>query len=168
MTKPIFCSIGILIKEIDHKNLKLWVQPREEKGALKGKLEFPGGKIEVNESPKDALFREFKEEINLDLSILSNYKEKIHLFKTHPYRYANRHVVLYVHFILLESKDSKILNLLSKQNGEWRVLDYQSKSSHFKGIVPEANMNIIDELAWYFENNTTEGDSFYKVFNGDT
>lgn len=36
-------------------------------GDFKGKWEFPGGKIEENEEPQDAIIREIKEELNIDI-----------------------------------------------------------------------------------------------------
>ncbi len=38
-------------------------------GEFKGGWEFPGGKIEKNESPKDALIREIKEELDAVISV---------------------------------------------------------------------------------------------------
>lgn len=35
-------------------------------GDFKGGWEFPGGKIEENELPRDAIIREIKEELNID------------------------------------------------------------------------------------------------------
>ncbi len=38
-------------------------------GDYKDWWEFPGGKIEAEESPKEALIREIKEELNTDISV---------------------------------------------------------------------------------------------------
>ena len=39
------------------------------KGEFKGLWEFPGGKIEEHEKPEDALIREIKEEMEVDIEI---------------------------------------------------------------------------------------------------
>jgi len=65
----------------DHKNLKIVVSialinevneillsKRPINKHLEGYWEFPGGKIETNESPEKALIREIKEELNIDIN----------------------------------------------------------------------------------------------------
>ena len=66
---------------IDHKNLKIVVSialinefdeillsKRQKNKHLGGYWEFPGGKIEKNEAPEQALVREIKEELNIDIN----------------------------------------------------------------------------------------------------
>ena len=54
-------------------------------GEFKGGWEFPGGKVEANETPEDALKREIMEELNVSIDI----KEFLH---TVEYDYPKFHL----------------------------------------------------------------------------
>jgi 8-oxo-dGTP diphosphatase len=60
---PVVCAI------IEQNNLVLCAL-RSERMSLPGKWEFPGGKLEVNELPEEALIREIKEELNVEIKII--------------------------------------------------------------------------------------------------
>lgn len=49
---------------------KYFVAKRKDSGELAKKWEFPGGKIELNETKEEALIRELKEELKIDVEIL--------------------------------------------------------------------------------------------------
>lgn len=62
-------TIHVVSAAIIRDNKFLAVQ-RSEKMLLPGMWEFPGGKIEPNESPEAALIREIKEELDATVRIL--------------------------------------------------------------------------------------------------
>lgn len=51
----------------NEKNQVLLCQ--RKKGALAGKWEFPGGKLEAGESPEDCLVREIREELQITIQV---------------------------------------------------------------------------------------------------
>ena len=50
------------------KNNRIFVAQRDY-GEFKGLYEFPGGKIEEGETPKDAIIREIKEELETTIKV---------------------------------------------------------------------------------------------------
>jgi 8-oxo-dGTP diphosphatase len=62
---------------------------RRAYGNLKGYWEFPGGKVHRAEKPFDALKREIKEELNLDI-----VPKKVIGSFTHEYSFAKVHLTL--------------------------------------------------------------------------
>lgn len=57
---------------------KILVTQRSEKMSLPLKWEFPGGKLELNESPQDCILREIKEEINIEIELIEKLDSKIY------------------------------------------------------------------------------------------
>jgi A/G-specific adenine glycosylase len=57
-------AVGVVFK-----NRHMLITQRREEGLLGGLWEFPGGKLQKNESPESACIREIKEEVNLDVCI---------------------------------------------------------------------------------------------------
>ncbi len=62
---PVVCAI------IEQDDLVLCAL-RSEDMSLPGKWEFPGGKLELNELPEEALIREIKEELNIEIRIVES------------------------------------------------------------------------------------------------
>ena len=60
---PVVCAI------IEQDDLVLCAL-RSEQMSLPGKWEFPGGKLELNELPEEALIREINEELNIEIKII--------------------------------------------------------------------------------------------------
>ncbi|MFT4145371.1 MAG: (deoxy)nucleoside triphosphate pyrophosphohydrolase [Mobilitalea sp.] len=78
-------------------------------GEFKGGWEFPGGKIEVNETPENALIREIKEELDAEIQIGE-------LFHTVEYDYPNFHLTMHCFLCKLISRD---INLIEHEAVKW-------------------------------------------------
>lgn len=68
-----------VVTAIMKKNGKVLLGQRPEGNTLAGQWEFPGGKLELGESPKEALHRELHEELGIraeigDLKIANSHK----------------------------------------------------------------------------------------------
>jgi len=55
---------------------------RKNEGECASNWEFPGGKVEQNETEEMALIREIKEELNLEITVLNKMKSIIYEYKT--------------------------------------------------------------------------------------
>jgi 8-oxo-dGTP diphosphatase len=67
------------------QNVLVCQRPHEKSEG--GKWEFPGGKIEANETPEQALVREIKEELDLNIEVSSPLKSTTYgEIKLLPYR----------------------------------------------------------------------------------
>ena len=64
MKREVYVVAGAIIKD-----KKVFAAQRGNKGETKFKWEFPGGKIEPHETPEEALARELKEELKIDVKV---------------------------------------------------------------------------------------------------
>jgi 8-oxo-dGTP diphosphatase len=109
--------IDVVAGVIKFNDYFLCVQ-RNEKGALALKWEFPGGKIESNETHKDALKRELKEELNLNVNIDEHFLTVNHDYSTftinlHSYllNVMDQNIQLNEHIDLKWLKKDELLSL---------------------------------------------------------
>lgn len=66
---------------IQHKG-KILIARRPAGDMLAGKWEFPGGKLEPNETPKDCLRREIKEELDIEIIVGNFFMDSIYNYPT--------------------------------------------------------------------------------------
>ncbi|WP_293298169.1 (deoxy)nucleoside triphosphate pyrophosphohydrolase [Pedobacter sp. UBA4863] len=75
MTNPIRVTCAIIV----HKNKTLVVQ-RSKTMKLPLKWEFPGGKIDFGETEEECILREIKEELNINIDIVSRLTPSPHKY----------------------------------------------------------------------------------------
>lgn len=103
MTKTVEVAAAILIE--DHK---MFAAERGY-GTWKGWYELPGGKVEPGESGEEALIREMREELEVDVEIQK-------FVQTIEYDYPDFHLIL--HCYLCEIVGGK-LKLLEHKEAKW-------------------------------------------------
>ncbi|MBS0253045.1 MAG: 8-oxo-dGTP diphosphatase MutT [Proteobacteria bacterium] len=64
MTKPLLLVAAVALIDDDNRVL---IAQRPNGKSMAGLWEFPGGKVESGETPEDALCRELKEELDIEL-----------------------------------------------------------------------------------------------------
>ena len=109
MTKKIINVVAAAIE----RDGKIFCAQRPEGKSLGGFWEFPGGKLEIGESPEQALVREIKEELNSEIEIISYINEA-------SYDYDFGTVVMKTYHAKLVSGN---LELLEHQNSIWLASD---------------------------------------------
>lgn len=97
--------INVVAAVIKDENEKILITQRNLKKSQGGLWEFPGGKIEPNETRENAIVREIKEELDIDIEVKSYLSEKV-------FNYPEKDINL----IALECK---------KISGEIRLLEHE-------------------------------------------
>lgn len=107
-------------------------------GEFKGKWEFPGGKVEINENLENALIREIKEETNADINV-------IEYINTVEYEYSNFFLKMHSYLCELSKNNLEFVyhdnNSLEHENMVW--LDLEDLEN--LDWLP-ADILVIDEL----------------------
>ena len=97
---------------ITKKNL-FFIAQRNRNKHLALKWEFPGGKVEKNETNEDALKREIKEELNIKIFVKKKITEE---------KYKDETVNIILHYYFCTITDGKI-NLNEHENSIWVTRD---------------------------------------------
>ena len=109
-------------------------RPKHEKEYISVKWEFPGGKVEVGESREEALVREIREELSVDIEVLE-------FFMTVEHAYPDFHLTMHVfkcalpsgEIVLNEHVDMKWLFVEELGSLNWAAADVQ--------VVERLNLN---------------------------
>ena len=103
---------------------KIFVTQRSEKMKLPLKWEFPGGKLEINESEIDCINREIKEELNIEIEVLKKLSNSIFDYGTFKINLIP-FIANYIsgEILLLEHKDYKLLDKSELLNIDWAEAD---------------------------------------------
>ena len=112
-----------VVAAIIHKDGKYFATQRGY-GEFEGLWEFPGGKIEENETLEGALIREIREELTIDIAV-----EKF--FCTVEYDYPSFHLTMHCYLCyivqgtpqLLEHKSARWLDKEALDSVEWLPAD---------------------------------------------
>ena len=127
MVKKIIYVSACALVNVD--NLIL-VASREHKSDFKTYWEFPGGKLDKNETPEHCLIRELKEEIDIDIS-----KECIAPIGFSSFTYTHFHIVL---MLYISRKWNGTIFPIEGNNLKW------VKKTELKNLkMPEANKTLI-------------------------
>lgn len=114
-----------VVAAIIQKDHKIFATQRGY-GEFKGWWEFPGGKIEADESPKESLVREIKEELDTVISVGE-------LFHTVEYDYPKFHLTMHCflcnvvkgNLVLKEHEDARWLTKEALDEVEWLPADIE-------------------------------------------
>lgn len=118
--------VAAIIKKED----KIFIT-RRSYGDFADMWEFPGGKIEVGETREDALIREIKEELELDINNLE-------YLTTVEYDYPSFHLTM--HCFICEIYGGK-LNLNAHNDAKWVSLEELSSQ-----VWVPADVEVVEKL----------------------
>ncbi len=126
-------SIALFHRKDSEGQMEVWVQVRTDDGPLHGFLEFPGGGIETGESSLEAVVREVKEEVGID--ILPENGKPMGIY---PVAVTDKTIMLNVWLFIPDSG--------LKGKGQWLKIRKPELSHAYKGKIPPPNHQIIDDL----------------------
>jgi 8-oxo-dGTP diphosphatase len=110
---------------------KLLVGQRPVGHSLAGQWEFPGGKIEKNETPEQALARELDEELGIEAEV-----GQLKLASTHTY--GDTGIVILFYEVLFWKREPRTIHHMELR---WVTPDELKKL-----LIPDANKKILDRI----------------------
>lgn len=121
--KTIEVVAGVIRKMEQDGSIKFFATQRGY-GEQKGGWEFPGGKMEPGETPEQALVRELKEELAVDVAVED-------FICTVDHDYPNFHITMHCYFCrviggnltLLEHEDARWLTSAELRSVNWLPAD---------------------------------------------
>lgn len=128
MSRQLAIAVGVIL---NRANNRLFITLRGGDSHLAGCWEFPGGKIEADETPRQGLYRELHEELGI---IVTNAVP----LNTLEYNYPERDVIL--HFFIV---DDWLHEPYGREGQQSRWIEISElKAEEF----PEANRPIVELL----------------------
>lgn len=92
--KIVHVAVGVILRCLDDDLIpKVYLTRRADNVHQGGKWEFPGGKVELNESAESALLRELSEEVGIVVTASEHLMDVKH-------DYVDKHVWLDIHLVL--------------------------------------------------------------------
>ncbi|ATZ72808.1 8-oxo-dGTP diphosphatase MutT [Idiomarina sp. X4] len=122
-------AVHVAVGVIENSNGEIFIAQRLPEQHQGGKWEFPGGKVESDESVQEALVRELKEECGIDVTDMAPLTVIEH-------QYSDKRVLLDVWWIL--SYDGEATQL---EGQKWCWVD-KNQLDAFQ--FPDANQPIVD------------------------
>lgn len=125
--KSVHVAIGLVFYQ--SRLLLGWRHAKQHQG---NKYEFPGGKVEVGESPVEACRREIKEEVGIDLN-------QWHVVDVIEHQYDDLHLTLHVFSSQID------VTQLDQMTTSW---SWYTRDELTQLNFPAANHSIIQRLFW--------------------
>ncbi len=123
-------TLQIAVGIIRNPQGEIFITQRSADAHMANKLEFPGGKIESDETPEQALVRELQEEVGITVTSAT-------LFDKLDYQFPDRHITLW--FFLVE--DWEASRGQEGQPGCW-----MARLALDPAAFPPANEPVISKL----------------------
>lgn len=116
--------INVVAAVITNENSKILITQRNFRKSQGGLWEFPGGKIEPNETRENAIVRELKEELNIDIKVESYIDERV-------FKYPEKEInlialkcnILGGNMVLKEHEDAKWIERKDLNNYDFAPAD---------------------------------------------